>query len=71
MTPPLIELDRMLAASRAVENGKETIEDLDCLQGKATSLGGLRPKCTIVDDDGALALGKFPSILDGRDVTRA
>ncbi len=40
------------------------------LQGKGTSLGGMRPKCTIVDADGSLAIGKFPSINDIRSVTR-
>ncbi len=40
------------------------------LQGKGTSLGGLRPKCTVLDTDGALALGKFPSISDTRSVVR-
>lgn len=70
-TPPLLELEKMLTASRAVEMGQETAEDLKYLQGKGTSLGGMRPKCTILDEDGALALGKFPSIKDARSVTRA
>lgn len=30
----------------------------------------MRPKCTIVDADGSLAIGKFPSIGDERSVTR-
>lgn len=70
-TPPLLELDRMLAASRAVERNVETAEDLAYLQGKGTSLGGMRPKCTVLDQDGSLALGKFPSVEDTRSVTRA
>jgi len=49
---------------------KETAEDLAYLQGKGTSLGGMRPKCTILDSDGALSLGKFPSVNDERSVTR-
>ena len=40
------------------------------LQGKGTSLGGLRPKCTVIDEDGRLAIGKFPSVGDTRSVTR-
>ena len=70
-TPPLLELRRMYEASRAVEAGNETAEDLQYLQGKGTSLGGMRPKCTLLEEDGALALGKFPSINDARNVTRA
>lgn len=69
-TPPLIELEHIYQASRAVERGEETAEDLRYLQGKGTSLGGMRPKCTIVDEDGRLAIGKFPSVSDTRSVTR-
>ncbi|APR03133.1 type II toxin-antitoxin system HipA family toxin [Thauera chlorobenzoica] len=69
-TPPSIELERIFLASRAVEMGQETTEDLRYLQGKGTSLGGMRPKCTMVDADGWLAIGKFPSVGDARSVTR-
>lgn len=69
-TPPLIELDHIYQASRAIERGQETAEDLRYLQGKGTSLGGMRPKCTMVDADGWLAIGKFPSVSDTRSVTR-
>jgi serine/threonine-protein kinase HipA len=31
----------------------------------------MRPKCTVNDDNGQLAIGKFPSISDSRSVTRA
>jgi serine/threonine-protein kinase HipA len=30
----------------------------------------MRPKCTVVDDDGQLAIGKFPSVNDERAVTK-
>lgn len=69
-TPPLIELERIFQASHALERGQETSEDLRYLQGKGTSLGGMRPKCTMVDEDGLLAIGKFPSVGDTRSVTR-
>lgn len=69
-TPPLIELERVFQASHALERGQETSEDLRYLQGKGTSLGGMRPKCTMVDEDGLLAIGKFPSVGDARCVTR-
>jgi len=69
-TPPLVDLGRMYAASRAVEQGQETAEDLRYLQGKGTSLGGMRPKCSVVDEAGRLAIGKFPSVADIRSVTR-
>lgn len=69
-TPPLLELERMFEASRAVERSQESTQDLAYLQGKGTSLGGMRPKCTVLDEDGTLAIGKFPSVKDERSVTR-
>lgn len=68
--PPLLELRHLLDASRAVENETETAADLAYLRGRGTSLGGLRPKCTVLDDDGMLAIGKFPSVQDERAVTK-
>ncbi|MBN3788857.1 type II toxin-antitoxin system HipA family toxin [Burkholderia sp. Ac-20353] len=69
-TPPLLELAQLIGATRAVEMNKETEADLKYLRGRGTSLGGMRPKCTILDEDGHLAIGKFPSIKDDRSVTR-
>jgi len=69
-TPPLLELAQLMAATRAVEMNKETEADLRYLRGRGTSLGGMRPKCTLVDEDGHLAIGKFPSVKDDRSVTR-
>lgn len=68
--PPLVELRDLLAATRAVETHTETAADLAYLRGRGTSLGGLRPKCTVVDDDGRLSIGKFPSVADERAVTK-
>jgi serine/threonine-protein kinase HipA len=68
--PPLIELGHLLSASRALEANRETAADLAYLRGRGTSLGGMRPKCTVVDEDGALSIGKFPSITDERAVTK-
>jgi serine/threonine-protein kinase HipA len=68
-TPPLLELGSLLASTRAVELNTETAADLEYLRGRGTSLGGLRPKCNVLDDDGALAIGKFPSVRDTRAVT--
>jgi serine/threonine-protein kinase HipA len=63
------ELDALLAATRAVELHTETAADLAYLRGRGTSLGGLRPKCNILDDDSALSIAKFPSAHDTRAVT--
>jgi serine/threonine-protein kinase HipA len=68
--PPLIELSQLQTATHAVETETETAADLAYLRGRGTSLGGMRPKCTVVDEDGRLAIGKFPSVNDGRSVTK-
>ena len=68
--PPLVDLGKVASAARRFEDGTESSADLDYLQGKATSLGGLRPKCSVLDTDGTLALGKFPSVNDTRSVVR-
>ncbi len=68
--PLLVELEHLLAATRAVETHTESAADLEYLRGRGTSLGGMRPKCTVVDDAGRLSIGKFPSVTDERPVTK-
>ncbi|KAB0757224.1 type II toxin-antitoxin system HipA family toxin [Pseudomonas aeruginosa] len=68
--PPLVELEKVLHAARALEDGTESAQDLRYLLGQGTSLGGARPKSTVRDTDGRLAVGKFPSQADRRDVIR-
>jgi serine/threonine-protein kinase HipA len=67
---PLIELARIAAATRSFETNTETAADLEYLRGRGTSLGGMRPKCTVVDEKGRLSIGKFPSVADERAVTK-
>jgi serine/threonine-protein kinase HipA len=68
--PPLIELAHLAAATRSFETNTETAADLAYLRGRGTSLGGQRPKCTVVDEKGRLSIGKFPSVADERAVTK-
>lgn len=69
--PPLIELAHLLRSTRAVETNTESAADLEYLRGRGTSLGGVRPKCTVLDEGGALSIGKFPSVRDtDRSVTK-
>ena len=70
-TPQLIDLGKIASSIRKVEKGTEEAADLEYLRGKATSLGGLRPKCSLIDENGALAIGKFPSVKDERSIVRA
>lgn len=68
--PPLVELARLAQASRAFERQDESAGELAYLLGRATSLGGMRPKCTVADEAGRLCIGKFPSVGDERAVTK-
>jgi len=69
--PPLIEIGTLLSATRAFETSSETRTELEYLRGRATSLGGLRPKCVVRDDSGRLHVAKFPSVGDERAITKA
>lgn len=59
-TPPLIALPRLLSAAERVVDDKDTDEDLRLLLAPGSSLGGARPKASVRDQDGRLAIAKFP-----------
>lgn len=58
--PPLVELGRLLSATERVINDEEDEEDLRLLIAPGSSLGGARPKASVRDSDGTLAIAKFP-----------
>jgi serine/threonine-protein kinase HipA len=58
--PPLIELPRLLSAAEHVASDSESDEDLRLLLAPGSSLGGARPKASVRDRDGNLAIAKFP-----------
>jgi serine/threonine-protein kinase HipA len=58
--PPLAELPKLLAAAEHVMEGKDTDEDLRLLFAPGSSLGGARPKASVIQKDGQLAIAKFP-----------
>ncbi|QQR57470.1 MAG: type II toxin-antitoxin system HipA family toxin [Candidatus Melainabacteria bacterium] len=62
--PPLINLSKLLSASKKVLSDKESSEDLKLLLAPGSSLGGARPKASILDKDGQLAIAKFPHTAD-------
>ena len=68
--PPLVQLPRLLRATRAVLDEEETDEDLALLLAPGTSLGGARPKASIRDQSGKLAIAKFPARDEEWPVTR-
>ena len=59
--PPLVELPRLLTAAQHVLSDTDTHEDLRLLLAPGSSLGGARPKASVRDRDGHLAIAKFPS----------
>jgi serine/threonine-protein kinase HipA len=65
--PPLVALPRLLAAAERVASDDEDDDDLRLLIAPGSSLGGARPKASIVDRDGHLAIAKFPHRLDDAD----
>lgn len=62
--PPLVELPRLLAAAERFVDEKEGDEDLRILLAPGSSLGGARPKASVRDRDGQLAIAKFPHHTD-------
>ena len=58
--PPLVQLPRLLSAVERLADEKENDEDLQLLLAPGSSLGGARPKASVRDQDGTLALAKFP-----------
>ena len=66
--PPLVEIPRLLSAAERVVNEEEDDEDLQVLLVPGSSLGGARPKASVRDHDGRLALAKFPREQDDIDI---
>lgn len=70
--PPLQRLRELEQASRRFEafdsDDPEQTEWLRMLIAPGTSLGGARPKCSVIDPDGQLWIAKFPSRADEYDV---
>lgn len=58
--PPLLDLPRLLAAAEHVVSDSDSDEDLRLLLAPGSSLGGARPKASVRDRDGHLAIAKFP-----------
>jgi serine/threonine-protein kinase HipA len=66
--PPLLSLGKLLAASNRVLEDSDTDEDLRLILAPGSSLGGARPKASVCDKDGHLAIAKFPKKDDEIDV---
>jgi len=58
--PPLVELPELLSAAEHVMEDTDTEEDMRLLFAPGSSLGGARPKASVIEKDGHLAIAKFP-----------
>lgn len=58
--PALIELGRLLEVTDRLLRNEETDEDLQLIFAPGSSLGGARPKASIIDQHNRLAIAKFP-----------
>src|SRR5579863_8062641 len=59
--PPFVELPRLLSAAEHVLSDTDSDDDLRLLLAPGSSLGGARPKASVRDRGGHLAIAKFPS----------
>ena len=71
--PPFVQLRQLEAACLAIEQGDDNaVQDIDdwlrLLIAPGGSLGGARPKASVVDPDGHLWIAKFPSVNDQYNV---
>ena len=62
--PALIELGRLLQVTERVLRDEETDEDLQLIFAPGSSLGGARPKASVIDQHGLLSIAKFPKETD-------
>ncbi len=58
--PPLVELPKLLAASEKVLDDDASYNDIRELLAPGSSLGGARPKASVIDKAGNLCIAKFP-----------
>jgi serine/threonine-protein kinase HipA len=58
--PPLVNLPKLLSATDKLLDDAETAAELKLLLDPGSSLGGARPKASVREKDGHLAIAKFP-----------
>lgn len=62
--PALVELGRLLQCTDRILRDEETDEDLLMIFAPGSSLGGARPKASVLDQHGRLSIAKFPKESD-------
>ncbi len=66
--PALVELGRLLQVTERILRDEETDEDLQLIFAPGSSLGGARPKASVIDQHGRLAIAKFPKETDAYSI---
>jgi len=66
--PPLVRLGDLLGAAERVSRDKAMQKDLSLLTAPGSSLGGARPKASVLDRSNNLLIAKFPHVQDEWDV---
>ena len=62
--PALVDLGRLLQSTERILRDEETDEDLQLIFAPGSSLGGARPKASVIDQHGRLSIAKFPKESD-------
>jgi serine/threonine-protein kinase HipA len=62
--PGLVELGRLMGVTERILHDEETDEDLTIIFAPGSSLGGARPKASVIDQHGRLSIAKFPKETD-------
>jgi serine/threonine-protein kinase HipA len=62
--PALTELGRLLQITERILRDEESDEDLQLIFAPGSSLGGARPKASVIDQHGHLSIAKFPNETD-------
>ena len=66
--PPLVKLPNLLSAAENFIENSESAAELKLLLTPGSSLGGARPKASVMDKDSSLAIAKFPRKDDETEV---
>ena len=68
--PPLVKLPELLSATEKFLADNASAAELKLLLAPGSSLGGARPKASVLDKNGDLSIVKFPRKDDDIDVVR-
>ena len=66
--PALIQLGKLLQITERILRDEETDEDLQLIFAPGSSIGGARPKASVIDQHGYLSIAKFPKETDDYSV---